>query len=80
MSNIPKLYTAKSQFEQFGSKLWFPMSSFEIVQCLESQLESFTATTLVNFGNTNHYNGICIRSLSKNGFPDFFSLLSEGLS
>ena len=35
MSNIPKLYSAKSQFEHFGSNEWVPMSSVEIVQCLK---------------------------------------------
>ena len=47
MSNMPKPYSEKSQFEQLGSKVWLPMSSPEIVQCFKSRLESFTTTILL---------------------------------
>ena len=53
MSNIAKLIVQKSQFEQFGSNMVSDVQS-EIVQCLKSQLESFTIAILVNFDNTNH--------------------------
>ena len=47
MSKILKLHSAKSQIEQFGSKVWIPMSSLKIVQCWKSRLELFVTTILL---------------------------------